>query len=541
MASESSPVPQYIEMPGNELAAVIFGCTKKTMDECIDSNLFGLPFNHMKYVQSITPGMLLFLFNYTDRLLHGIFRATSAGTLNINPHVSVERLDHCRPLSEPQYNPLLQGTVVAGGSTKHIYRFSLDAPSVERLCAAFQAQRLPGTKPLAASGPMTPATATATTTAPGYRRLQQGEQGSASASGSPSPVFVFGAPRPSSGNSNGATAGPGAVDKQAGRGMQSNGSATATQAASAGIPGAAGNATRGGATRDGGGGGGAAGAVGGGRAAAAGSGAPGGAAAGVAPGGSGSSAGIGTTKAMMDRSSTAAPSHGQPLKGAPNSAGASVAGGSGATPVGDMPGEAPVASTGVAGAASTSNEEILVAELRRAWEPMREAMQAHVTTALERAGPALRQQIMGELGPTLEQLRREAAELRARVETAERSLAEAQRQQQQQELWQQQQPPPQQPLASGVSVGAPGWPPTGVPAAGVAASIPPAHAALAVPGSPARYPVVVSPVAPVAAVYKAPVAPVVHQNGRPQESAAAANMESLSISDDDLLSHIQDD
>ena len=30
--------------------------------------------------------MPIFLFNYNDRLMHGIFRATSEGELEINPH-----------------------------------------------------------------------------------------------------------------------------------------------------------------------------------------------------------------------------------------------------------------------------------------------------------------------------------------------------------------------------------------------------------------------------------------------------------------------
>jgi hypothetical protein len=45
----------------------------------------GLPYNHISYVQNIVPGMPLFLFNYSDRKLHGIFEATSEGELHIDP------------------------------------------------------------------------------------------------------------------------------------------------------------------------------------------------------------------------------------------------------------------------------------------------------------------------------------------------------------------------------------------------------------------------------------------------------------------------
>lgn len=36
-------------------------------------------------MRNITPGLPLFLFNYTDRKLHGVFEAASPGKLNINP------------------------------------------------------------------------------------------------------------------------------------------------------------------------------------------------------------------------------------------------------------------------------------------------------------------------------------------------------------------------------------------------------------------------------------------------------------------------
>ncbi|KAF9594703.1 hypothetical protein IFM89_034488 [Coptis chinensis] len=69
-----------------DLGGVIFGCTQSTMRECLVSQLFGLPGQHMSYVQNIEPGLPLFLFNYTERKLYGIFEAESHGKLNINPY-----------------------------------------------------------------------------------------------------------------------------------------------------------------------------------------------------------------------------------------------------------------------------------------------------------------------------------------------------------------------------------------------------------------------------------------------------------------------
>ncbi|CAI7779485.1 unnamed protein product, partial [Closterium sp. NIES-54] len=77
---------QFRLLPREQLGGCVFGCTKETFSECVTKELFGLPYNHMEYVQNIAPGMPLFLFNYSDRRLHGIFEAVSHGDLEIDPH-----------------------------------------------------------------------------------------------------------------------------------------------------------------------------------------------------------------------------------------------------------------------------------------------------------------------------------------------------------------------------------------------------------------------------------------------------------------------
>lgn len=69
-----------------QLGGVVFGCTKHTIKECLSKHLFGLPYNHISYVQKIDTALPLFLFNYSDRKLHGIFEAAGPGLLNINPY-----------------------------------------------------------------------------------------------------------------------------------------------------------------------------------------------------------------------------------------------------------------------------------------------------------------------------------------------------------------------------------------------------------------------------------------------------------------------
>jgi len=64
---------------------MMFVCTKETFDECMSLRLLGLPFAQMKVVKALQPEKsALFLFNMSDRRLHGLFHASSAGGANIN-------------------------------------------------------------------------------------------------------------------------------------------------------------------------------------------------------------------------------------------------------------------------------------------------------------------------------------------------------------------------------------------------------------------------------------------------------------------------
>lgn len=64
---------------------MMFVCTKETFDECMSLRLLGLPFAQMKVVKALqAEKSALFLFNMSDRRLHGLFHASSAGGANIN-------------------------------------------------------------------------------------------------------------------------------------------------------------------------------------------------------------------------------------------------------------------------------------------------------------------------------------------------------------------------------------------------------------------------------------------------------------------------
>ncbi|KAL0923120.1 hypothetical protein M5K25_007166 [Dendrobium thyrsiflorum] len=79
-------LPSTETLPRNQiLGGYIFICNNDTMKEDLKNQLFCLPPRFRDSVRAITPGLPLFLYNYTTRRLHGIFEAASFGGSNIDP------------------------------------------------------------------------------------------------------------------------------------------------------------------------------------------------------------------------------------------------------------------------------------------------------------------------------------------------------------------------------------------------------------------------------------------------------------------------
>ncbi|XP_057435303.1 uncharacterized protein LOC130728001 isoform X2 [Lotus japonicus] len=132
----------------NQLGGVIFGCKSCTYHECLNKNLFGLPAGHFSYVRNIEPGLPLFLFNYTDRKLHGIFLAASRGKMMMDPYawsssnggsdlsktqfpaqVQIRVQRKCDPLSEDTFRPVIEDNYY----TNAHFWFELDHVQVQKL------------------------------------------------------------------------------------------------------------------------------------------------------------------------------------------------------------------------------------------------------------------------------------------------------------------------------------------------------------------------------------------------------------------------
>ncbi|KAJ8764950.1 hypothetical protein K2173_010415 [Erythroxylum novogranatense] len=79
-------LPPSESLPRNEtIGGYIFVCNNDTMQENLKRQLFGLPPRYRDSVRAITPGLPLFLYNYSTHQLHGIFEASSFGGSNIDP------------------------------------------------------------------------------------------------------------------------------------------------------------------------------------------------------------------------------------------------------------------------------------------------------------------------------------------------------------------------------------------------------------------------------------------------------------------------
>ncbi|KAI3756349.1 hypothetical protein L1987_56169 [Smallanthus sonchifolius] len=79
-------LPPAESLPRDEtVGGYIFVCNNDTMQENLQRQLFGLPPRYRDSVRQITPGLPLFLYNYSTHQLHGVFEAASFGGTNIDP------------------------------------------------------------------------------------------------------------------------------------------------------------------------------------------------------------------------------------------------------------------------------------------------------------------------------------------------------------------------------------------------------------------------------------------------------------------------
>ncbi|GJN35935.1 hypothetical protein PR202_gb24751 [Eleusine coracana subsp. coracana] len=160
----SQPGVQIRNLRENQLGAVIFGCKHETIEECFAKQLFGLPPMHYSYVKNVKTGMPLFLFNYSDRKLHGIFEAVSPGRLSIDPYawnddgslktpfpaqVRICTRTKYPPLWENQYKSVLSDNYY----TQYYFYFELDHSQTKALMSLFKSVAPGNLKQVPAANP----------------------------------------------------------------------------------------------------------------------------------------------------------------------------------------------------------------------------------------------------------------------------------------------------------------------------------------------------------------------------------------------------
>ncbi|KAE8689388.1 B2 protein [Hibiscus syriacus] len=93
-------LPTTETLPRNEvLGGYIFVCNNDTMQEDLKRQLFGLPPRYRDSVRAITPGLPLFLYNYTTHQLHGESRFPAQVRIRIRKV--------CKALEEDAFRPVL--------------------------------------------------------------------------------------------------------------------------------------------------------------------------------------------------------------------------------------------------------------------------------------------------------------------------------------------------------------------------------------------------------------------------------------------------
>ncbi|CAN8251945.1 unnamed protein product [Cochlearia groenlandica] len=115
-------IEQQQQLPG-----YIFMCNAVTKPDCFRYRVFGIPRGRKDVVESIKPGMKLFLYDFEKRLLYGVYEATVGGKLDIEPEafdrkypaqVGFRIVKNCYPLPETAFKSAILENYRGGAKFK---------------------------------------------------------------------------------------------------------------------------------------------------------------------------------------------------------------------------------------------------------------------------------------------------------------------------------------------------------------------------------------------------------------------------------------
>lgn len=128
----------------------IFMSNSTTRKECCRRKLLGFPLGQADFVKQIKAGMILFLFEFENRELHGVFQACSDGAINIVPHafksygkqfpaqVKFTPIWHCSPLSESEFCDAIKENYFSANK----FNFGLSEKQVQKLLSLFSLRKI---------------------------------------------------------------------------------------------------------------------------------------------------------------------------------------------------------------------------------------------------------------------------------------------------------------------------------------------------------------------------------------------------------------